>query len=100
MSRRGALVWPGVIAAVTAVLVWNVVFDLWLGQGERQYLWERARYRLGEGPAVSLDGSMASSIRGGVWVATAWAAVVVAAILGASYVAYRRGRREHTTNDQ
>jgi len=93
---RGPFLWPGVIAAVTGVVVWNLVFDLWVGQGERQYLWERARYRLGEGSGVSLDGSMASSIRSGLWVATAWTALVVAAVLGASYVAYRAAK----TNDK
>jgi hypothetical protein len=97
-SRRGPWLWPGVIAAITGFLVWNLVFDLWVGQGERQYLWERARFRLGEGRAVSLDGSMASSVRSGIWVATAWSIVVVAAVIGASYLAYRRGRP--VTNDE
>jgi hypothetical protein len=98
-SRRGPWVWPGAIAALTGFFVWNLVFDLWVGQGERQYLWERARFRLGEGPGVSLDGSMASSVEGGIWVATAWTIVVVAAVLGASYLAYRAGKRQ-VANDQ
>jgi len=95
-----ALAWPGAIAAIAGALVWNLVFDLWLGQGERQYLWERARYRLGEGAGVSLDGSMASSIQSGLWVATAWAVVVIVAILAASVIAYRRGCARRLANDK
>jgi hypothetical protein len=90
---RHALAWPGVIAAAAGLLIWNLVFDLWVGQGERQYLWERARHRLGEGADVSLDGSMSAVVRSGVWVATSWTVVVVVAILAASFVAYRTGRR-------
>jgi hypothetical protein len=85
--------WPVVLAAATGFLVWNLVFDLWLGQGERQYLWENARHALGEGRAVSLRGSVAASIEGGLLVASAWAAVVVAAILGAAWLGYRSGIR-------
>jgi hypothetical protein len=89
LARRWALT----IAAVTAFLVWNLVFDLWLGQGERQYLWEKAKYQMGQGTNVSLEGSMASSMRDGFWVATTWATVVGGAILLASYLSYRAASR-------
>ena len=95
MTRGGASAkltrrWVVAIALVAGFFVWNVVFDLWLGQGERQYLWENARHELGQGPGVSLEGSMAVSIREGAVVATAWAMVVVIAVLAAAWVARRR----------
>jgi hypothetical protein len=83
---------PAAIAAVAAVLVWNLVFDLWLGQAERQYLWNKAGHALGERRDVTLDGSMAVAILDGAWVATAWAAIVAGAIVAASWLAYRAGR--------
>lgn len=85
--------WALVIAVTTGFLVWNVIFDLWLGQGERQYLWERAKHELGRGPAVSLEGSMLSSMRDAVWVATAWALVVAGAVLAAAFLSFRFGVR-------
>jgi hypothetical protein len=74
-------------------LIWNLVFDLWLGQVERQYLWEQARYELGLGRRVSLKGSMDQAVRDGAWIASAWTLLVVAAILGAGFYGYREGRR-------
>jgi hypothetical protein len=88
---------PALIGLVAAVLVWNLVFDLWLGQAERQYLWNKASHALGERRDVTLDGSMAVAIREGAWVATAWTAVVVGAIALASWIAYRAGRRAGPT---
>ena len=44
---------------VAAIFVWNLVFDLWLGQAERQYLWKKAAHALGEARDVTLDGSIA-----------------------------------------
>jgi hypothetical protein len=92
MSGWRAVRGPAAIAAVTAILVWNLIFDLWLGQAERQYLWNKAAHALGERRDVTLDGSMAVAIREGAWVATAWTAVVVGAIALASWASYRAGR--------
>ena len=40
---------PAVVApCIAAILVWNLIFDLWLGQAERQYLWKKAAHALGE----------------------------------------------------
>jgi len=84
---------PVVVALVAAILVWNLVFDLWLGQAERQYLWRKAAHALGEARDVTLDGSMAVAVREGAWVATAWTAVVIGSILLAAWLGYRAGRR-------
>jgi hypothetical protein len=94
MSAWRAVRGPAAIALVVGILVWNLVFDLWLGQAERQYLWKKAAHALGEGRDVTLDGSMAVAIREGAWVATAWTVVVVGAVCLAWWVGYRAGRRQ------
>jgi hypothetical protein len=85
---------PAIVALLTAVLVWNLIFDLWLGQAERQYLWKKAAHALGESRDVTLDGSIAVAVREGAWVATWWTVGVVAAIALAAWLAYRGGRAE------
>ena len=92
-AARLARRWSLTIALVAGFFVWNVVFDLWLGQGERQYLWENAKHEMGRGPGVSLKGSMAVSVRDGATVATVWAALVGIAVLGAAYLSFRLARR-------
>ena len=94
MSAWRAVRGPAAIALGVGILVWNLVFDLWLGQAERQYLFKKAAHALGEGRDVTLDGSMDVAIRDGAWVATAWTAVVVAAVCLAWWLGYRTGRRE------
>src|SRR5215204_5970110 len=83
---------PGIVALVAAILVWALIFDLWLGQAERQYLWRKAAHALGEARDVTLDGSIAVAVREGAWVATAWTAVVVGSVLLAGWLGYRAGR--------
>jgi hypothetical protein len=92
MPFRRCLYLSVALALVCGGFVWNLIFDLWLGQVERQYLWEQARHELGYGPSVSLQGMMRHATREGAWVATGWAIVVVAAILGAAWYGYRQGR--------
>ena len=81
------------VAGVASGLIWNLVFDLWLGQAERQYLWENARHELRLGPAVSLKAMMDEARTSGVWVATAWSLLVALAIALAAWYAYRQGRK-------
>ena len=84
---------PAVVAVVAGIFVWNLVFDLWMGQAERQYLWNKAAHALGEARDVTLEGSMAVAICEGAWVATAWTVAVVAEIALAAWLGYRAGRR-------
>jgi hypothetical protein len=88
---------PLVIALVVAVLIWNLIFDLFLGQAERQYLWAKASHALGEGRDVTLDGTIADGIRDGAWAASTWTAIVVLAILTAAWLGYRAGSRRGTS---
>ncbi len=97
MTRWRAARGPAIVALLTAVLVWNLIFDLWLGQAERQYLWKKAAHALGEARDVTLDGSIAVAVREGAWVASAWTAGVVAAIALAAWLAYRAGRAQGAT---
>ncbi|HEY8549462.1 MAG TPA: hypothetical protein VIL35_05880 [Vicinamibacterales bacterium] len=92
-ARWRAFRWPLLVAAVAAFAIWNLVFDLWLGQAERQYLWNQARHALGEAPAVSLQGSMESAIGSGLVVASAWAVFVLVAVLAAAGLAWRAARQ-------
>jgi hypothetical protein len=100
MSRWRAARGPAMVALLTAILVWNLIFDLWLGQAERQYLWKKAAHALGEGRDVTLDGSMAVAEREGAWVATCWTAFVVGMIALAAWLAYRTGRRAGAEADR
>jgi len=88
---------PAIVALLTAIPIWALIFDLWLGQAERQYLWKKAAHALGEAADVTLDGSMAVAVREGLWVATAWTAVVVGAIALAAWLGYRAGRGGRAT---
>jgi hypothetical protein len=93
MSSRRVLWVSAVLAIVCGGLIWLLVFDLWLGQVERQYLWEQARYELGLGRRVSLKGMMDQAVREAAWTASAWALLVAAAIIGAGVYGYREGQR-------
>lgn len=81
------------VIGVTVVFIWNLVFDLWIGQVERQYLWENARHELNLGPAVSLKAMMDEGRVAGLWVASGWSLLVAAAIGFAAWYSYRQGRR-------
>jgi hypothetical protein len=90
---------PLTIALIAAVLIWNLIFDLFLGQSERQYLWRKAVHALGEGHDVTLDGTIADGVRDGAWAATGWTTLVVLSILLAAWFGWRAGRRSNTPTD-
>jgi hypothetical protein len=98
MSRWRAARGPAIVALLAAIFVWNLVFDLWLGQAERQYLWKKAGHALGESRDVTLDGSMAVAVREGAVVATAWTAAIVGAIALAAWLGFRAGRDASRVN--
>ena len=91
-AERKAILITVIIAGLTALVIWLLVFDLWLGQVERQYLWENAQHELHLGPAVSLEAMMDQGRSTGAWVASGWSLLVAAAIAGAARYAYVRGR--------
>ncbi len=89
MSRRRIFQVTCVIALIVGILLWNLIFDLWLGQAERQYLWQQSRADLGLARRVSLKGSMDDAVRWGALTATVWTALVVGAIFGVAWLASR-----------
>lgn len=91
-ARRQAMLVTFVVAGVVAAAIWLLVFDMWLGQVERQYLWENARHDLKLGPAVSLKAMMDEGRATGARVATAWSALVAGAVLLVGHIGYNKGR--------
>jgi hypothetical protein len=91
MPSRRVLAVTAAVALVCGGIIWNLVFDLWLGQVERQYLYEQARHELGLGPSASLKGMTTQAAHDGAWIATGWTLLVVLGIFGAATYAYRRG---------
>ena len=71
-----------------AVAVWNGFFDLYVSRGAREYLQLQAEFELGRGPAPAMAEVMARASRDGVWGASMWAAVVLAA--GWATLAWRK----------
>jgi hypothetical protein len=94
MPSRRVLWISAVLAIICGGLVWLVVFDLWLGQVERQYLWEQSQSELGLTRRVSLKSMMSQASREGAWIASAWALLVAAAIVAAGAFGFREGRRQ------
>lgn len=91
-DARKAMLVTALLALLAGLAIWLLVFDMWLGQVERQYLYENAAHELQRGPAVSLKAMMDQGRTAGVQVATGWSAMVVAAIVVAGRYCYVRGR--------
>jgi hypothetical protein len=62
-----------------AAAVWNGFFDLYVSRGAREYLQLQAEFELGRGPAPAMAEVMARAARDGIWGASIWAALVLAA---------------------
>lgn len=75
MSRRALVILWGIVA----LFVWNVVFDLYVSRGAREYLQMAAEAELGRGPVPSMRDVMDWTNRRGARAATFWALVVFAA---------------------
>jgi hypothetical protein len=67
-----------VLWLVVGVLLWNGIFDLYIGRGVREYLHLRAEFELGVGPEPSMAAVMARAQRRGAAAASIWAAGVAA----------------------
>ena len=67
------------IWTVTAVVLWNGLYDLRISVGTRDYLLQAALHDAGRGPAVSMSEAMQEHVRAAVTVASFWTALVSAA---------------------
>jgi hypothetical protein len=64
---------------VAGIVAWNAVFDLLVSRGIKEYLYQEARYRLGEIPPVAMAEIMGQTVRDAWPLATGWAVVLTAA---------------------
>ncbi len=92
-ALRGIIV-SVALALTSALLVWNGIFGLHVSRGEKQYLLEEARFRLGERPPPSMSAIMADTVRAGVRQATWCGAVVFGLALATRHGVARPYRRE------
>jgi len=84
IARNGRRRVPRVVLAiwiVTAVVLWNGLYDLRISVGTRDYLLQAALHDAGRGPAVSMAETMQEHVRAAVTVASFWTALVSAAAL-------------------
>jgi hypothetical protein len=88
---RSSSVWPLVLLwLVLGGVVWNVVFDLYISRGAREYLQLAAEAELGRRPGVSMNGVMQSNARTGAITATCYLVLVTAAGWATIYISRKR----------
>jgi hypothetical protein len=63
---------------IVAVLVWNGIFDFYIGGGVREYLQLRAEYDAGRAPEPSMAAIMAKAEHLGLVAATIWSTSLLA----------------------
>ena len=73
-ERTLAVMW-----LVIAILLWNGVYDMTLGEGIKEYLFRSALHEAGRGPQVALAAVLDPFIFDALWVATFWASLVMLA---------------------
>lgn len=76
---------------VLAVLLWNGVYDMTVGEGIKEYLFRSALHDAGRAPSVSIASVLDPYIVEAVWVSTFWACLVMLAGL----LTIRSLRRSH-----
>ncbi|HXH07839.1 MAG TPA: hypothetical protein VNI83_14740 [Vicinamibacterales bacterium] len=87
MSWRARLVWLWIIVGVA---VWNLVFDLLVSRGVKEYLRWQAEHELGRRGPVDLRALMDRTAADAALAATFWALLVVSAGLLTIRLAARR----------
>ncbi len=76
---------------VLALLLWNGVYDMTVGEGIKEYLFRSALHEAGRAPSVSIASVLDPYIFDAAWVSTFWASLVM---LG-GLVTIRVMRRSH-----
>ena len=85
-ERVLAGVWVGL-----AILLWNGVYDMTVGEGIKEYLFRSALHEAGRAPMVSIASVLDPYIFEALWVSTFWACLVMLAGL----LTIRALRRSH-----
>lgn len=88
VKRERALV---VLWLVMALLLWNGVYDMTVGEGIKEYLFRSALHEAGRAPNVSIASVLDPYIFDAAWVSTFWASLVMLAGL----LTIRVMRRSH-----
>lgn len=77
LSRReGALLG---LWLVLALLLWNGIYDMTVGEGIKEYLFRSALHEAGRAPRVSIASVLDPYVFDAVWVSTFWASLVMLA---------------------
>ena len=64
---------------VMALLLWNGVYDMTVGEGIKEYLFRSALHEAGRAPGVSIASVLDPYIFDAAWVSTFWASLVMLA---------------------
>jgi hypothetical protein len=64
---------------VVAIVLWNGVYDMTLGEGIKEYLFRSALHDAGRGPQVTIASVLDPFLFDALWVSTFWASVVMLA---------------------
>jgi len=64
---------------VLAILLWNGVYDMTLGEGIKEYLFRSVLHEAGRGPSVTVARVLDPFVFDAIWVATFWASLVMLA---------------------
>lgn len=64
---------------VMAVLLWNGVYDMTVGEGIKEYLFRSALHDAGRAPNVSIASVLDPYVFDAAWVSTFWASLVMLA---------------------
>jgi len=94
MTTARARRWAIAIWVAMAIVVWNGLYDLRITLGVRDYLMKQALHDAGRGPAVIVADAMHDTVRDAVWVASLWAAIILAAGFGTVTMMIRAARSE------
>lgn len=77
-------VWVGL-----AFVLWNVIYDVALGVGIKEYLFRSALHEAGRGPQVAISTVLDAAIFRALWLSTLWASLVL--LLGLVTIRALRG---------
>ena len=81
---------PILLIVLSAVVVWNGMFDFLVTRGVKEYLYRTADHELGRGDAVTMGDIMGQTVRDAVVTASGWAVFVGGVGLLAIRLAQRR----------
>jgi len=62
---------------VTALVVWNGIYDVLLTRGVKEYLFRHALHEAGRGPGIPMAQIMDVTVRDAVWVSTLWSCIIL-----------------------